>query len=227
MKEIITDTELLSGRAEEVDVRKQNKLIRDTIVQLKDAIRDKNLFSLAAPQIGENIRVFVINFNGTLRSFVNPIITETKGFELSRETCASIPGKTYIRPRANNITVMYQTPLGKIESRQMVGQAAIVFQHAIDHLDGLLLMDIGIEIDETFDNASDEEKEEFIRMYLDSLDVKRKEVEKEIEENKDLKQLSDAIDFIESVQKGETSASIETEVIEDIEMKNINKESVD
>ena len=149
MKEIVTDVELLSGRSDEVDIRKQNQLVRDTIVQLKDIIRSNNIFSLSAPQIGENIRVFVINFNGTLRSFVNPIITETKGFELSRETCESLPGKTYIRPRANNITVMYQTPLGKIESRQMVGQAAIVFQHALDHLDGLLLSDIGVEIDET------------------------------------------------------------------------------
>ena len=116
---------------------------------------------------------------------------------------------------------MYQTPLGKIESRQMLGQAAIVFQHAVDHLDGLTLRDVGLEITEEFDKASDDERVELINMYLESLDLKRKEIEKEIEENPELKQVSDAIDFLESVQKGETVASIENVKIDnkDIEVK--------
>jgi hypothetical protein len=58
-------------------------------------------------------------------------------------------------------------------------------------------------------------------MYLESLDIKRKELEKEIEEDPELKQVSDAIDFLESVQKGETVASIEDVKIkkDDIEVK--------
>lgn len=221
MKEIIKDIDKLSQRSDEVDIRKQNELIRGTIVSLKEVIREKKLTYLTAPQIDTFIRVFVINFNGSLRSFINPIITQTKGFELSREKCNSLDHE-YIRPRSNNITVMYQTPLGKIESRQMLGQAAIIFQHAVDHLDGLLLSDVGLELTEDYDKASDEEKVELINMYLDSLDIKRKELEKEIEENPELKQLSDAIDFIESVQKGETTASIEDVKVNknEIEVKN-------
>ena len=91
----------------------------------------------------------------------------------------------------------------------MLGQAAIVFQHSVDHLDGLLLSDVGLEITEEFDKASEDERVELIKMYIDSLDIKRKELEKEIEEDPDLKQISDAINFLESVQKGETVASIE------------------
>ena len=208
MIEIIEDLEKLGQRADEVDTKKDNKLIRDTIISLKDIIKEKNLIYLTAPQIDVPIRVFVINFNGSLRSFVNPVISETKGFELSREKCNSLDAE-YIRPRANNITVMYQTPLGKIESRQLLGQAAIIFQHAVDHLDGLTLADVGLEITDEFDKASDDERVELINMYLESLDLKRKELEKEIEENPELKQVSDAIDFLESVQKGETVASIE------------------
>ena len=214
MKEIVKDIDILSQRSDEVDIRKQNELIRSAIVSLKEIIRDKNLTYLTAPQINIPIRVFVINFNGSLRSFINPIISQTKGFQLSREKCNSLDNE-YIRPRSNNITVMYQTPLGKIESRQMLGQAAIVFQHAVDHLDGLLLSDVGLEVTEEYDKASDEERINLINDYLDSLDIKRKELEKEIEEDPELKQLSDAIDFIESVQKGETNASIE-----DVNIKN-------
>lgn len=86
----------------------------------------------------------------------------------------------------------------------MVGLSAIVFQHELDHLEGLLLSDIGLEIDDDFENASEEEREEVINYYLDSLDLKRKELEDEIQSNEELKQLSDGIKFMESVYKGET-----------------------
>ncbi len=201
--EIIYDVEKLSHRTDEVDVRKENDKVREITVALKNTIREHKVLSLSANQIGFDKRIFVINFNGDLRTFINPVITQVKGFELSRETCSSIPDKTFIRPRHNDITVMYQTPLGKIESKQFMGAAAKVFQHEVDHLDGLLLSDIGLEIDEMFDNATEEERLEVINMYLDSLDIKQKEIDNEIKEDEDLKQISDGIDFMTKVQKGE------------------------
>lgn len=201
--DIITDIEKLSIRADEVDARKDNKEIREITVALKDAIREHKMLALSAPQIGFDKRLFVINFNGDLRTFVNPVITNVKGFELSRETCSSIPDKSFIRPRHNDIQVMYQTPLGKIESKRFMGAAAKVFQHQLDHLDGLLLSDIGLEVDELFDNASEEERQQVISMYLDSLDIRQKEIDKEIQEDEELKQISDGIDFMTKVQKGE------------------------
>lgn len=219
--DIIYDIEKLSMRADEVDVRKDNKEVRDITVALKDTIREHNLLSLSANQIGFNKRVFVINFNGDLRTFVNPVITQVKGFELSRETCSSIPDKTFIRPRHNDIMVMYQTPLGKIESKQFMGAAAKVFQHEMDHLDGLLLSDIGLEIDEMFDNATDEERKQVINMYLDSLDIKQKEIDKEIQEDEDLKKISDGIDFMTKVQKGEVQ--IEQVPMSEAEIEELKK----
>ena len=174
--DITTDVEKLSVRADEVDVRKDNNLVRDITVNLKNVVREKGLTGLSAPQIGYDKRIFVINFNGDLRTFINPVLSGVKGFELSRETCSSIPDKTFIRPRHNNIQAIYQTPLGKIESKQFLGAAAKVFQHHLDHLDGLLLSDIGLEIDEMFDNATEEERMEVLNMYLDSLDIKKKEL---------------------------------------------------
>lgn len=201
--DIITDVEKLSIRADEVDVRKDNKQMREITVALKNTVREHNLLSLTATQIGFEKRIFVINFNGDIRTFINPMIMNVKGFELSRETCSSIPGKTFIRPRHNDIQIMYQTPLGKIESKQFMGAAAKVFQHCIDHLDGLLLSDIGLEIDEMFDNATEEERAEVINMYLDSLDIKQKEVDKEVQTDKELKEIADGIEFMEKVKKGE------------------------
>lgn len=203
MKDIIFDEEKLGVRSEEIDTRKEGKLVQQIVRELKEVIREKNLSSLSAPQIGYEKRIFVINFNGDLKSFVNPIISAVKGFELSREKCSSLPDRSFIRPRNNDITSYYQTPIGKTESRRFVGLAAKVFQHCIDHLDGLLLTDVGLEVDSDFDNATQEERDEVIDMYLDSLDIKKKAVDKEISEDKELKQMSDAIDFIGKVQKGE------------------------
>ena len=210
-EEIITDVNELSARSSEVEVRKESKKIQEVIINLKKIIREKNLTSLSAPQIGEYVRVFVINFNGDLRSFVNPVITDVKNMELSRETCSSIPDKTYIRPRYSTVEVIYQTPLGKTESRKLIGLAAKVFQHEIDHLDGLLLSDIGLEIDEDFDKASEEERVELINAYLDSLDIKQKNMEEQIKEDPELSQINDAIVFMGETNSGETK--IKEEII--------------
>ena len=203
MKEIITDYAVLSNRCDEIDIRKEGREAQEIVRELKAVVREKNLTGLSACQIGYDKRILVINFNGDIRSFINPIITDAQGLDLSRETCSSIPDKTFIRIRNNTISVAYQTPLGKIESRKLFGLAATVFQHHLDHLDGLLLSDVALEIDEAFDNATDEEKGEIINLYLDSLDIKRKELKEEITQDENLKQMSDAIDFIEQVQKGQ------------------------
>lgn len=207
MSEIITDVVKLGNSAELINPKKEGELLRKTVLDLKNTIREHNLSGLSAPQIGVDRRIFVINFNGDLRTFVNPIITDAKGFELAKETCASLPGKTFIRPRNNQVAVAYQTPLGKAESRKLVGLAAIVFQHELDHLDGILLSDIGLEIDDEFEKASEDEKAEVLRAYLDSIDVRHTELKKEIEDNPELKQLNDAIEFMTAVQKGEVQVT--------------------
>lgn len=195
----------LSERSDEVNVRLENKEMREIIAELKRTMRKLNLTSLSAPAIGYKKRIFCINFKDTeIQTFINPIITQAKGISLSKETCTSLPKRTFIRPRSNDINVMYMGPLGKIENRQMVGMAAFVFQHEMDHLDGLLLSDIGLEIDKDFEEASDDEKQAIIEAYLDSLDLKTKQMKDEIEKDEDAKQLSDAVEFIKSVQSGET-----------------------
>lgn len=194
----------LSERAIEIDIKTQNKLMREIVSALKHTIEAKNIVSLSAPAIGYNRRIFCIKFDNEIKTFINPIIMNQKGIQLSKEICTSIPGKTFIRPRNNDITVMYQKPAGAIETRQLVGLAAIVFQHEVDHLEGLLLSDVGLEIDSDFENASEEEQNEVIDFYLESLDLKRKELDNEIESNEDLKQLKNGIEFMKSVYKGET-----------------------
>ena len=205
VKDIVTDELQLSERAVEIDVRTQATEMREIIKALKDTMREKGLSSLSAPAIGYNRRIFCIDFKDSeIKTFINPIIAQAKGMQFSIEKCVCIPDKEFMRPRNNDLMIIYQRPTGQIENRQIVGMSAIVFQHELDHLDGLLLSDVGIEIDEDFHNATEEEQQEVINAYLDALDIKKKEIDTEINTNPELKQLSDGIDFMESVYKGET-----------------------
>lgn len=220
--DIITDYDKLSERCDEFDLTKKNNEAQEIIVKLKQIIRsDETIAGLSAIQIGYNKRIICINFNGDIRTFINPIIEKAEGLELSRESCHSIPGKEYIRIRQNKITVTYQTPLAKIETVELAGMAARVMQHHIDHLDGLLISDVGLEIDEDWDNATDEERQEVINYYIDSLDIRAKEISKEIAEDKDATQLSNAIKFMNSVREGKTK--IEQLPLTDEELKVIEE----
>lgn len=204
VKEIITDELKLCDRAVEIDVRTQAEEMREIIKSLKDTMRANNLTSLSAPAIGYNRRIFCIDFKDSeIKTFINPIIAQAKGMQLSIEKCTSIPDKEYMRPRNNDLMIIYQRPTGQIENRQIVGLSAIVFQHEMDHLDGLLISDVGIQIDQDFYDATEEERQEVINAYLDALDIKRADINTEIENNEELKQISDGIKYMEGVYKGE------------------------
>lgn len=82
----------------------------------------------------------------------------------------------------------------------------------MDHLEGILLSDIGLEIDDDFDNATQEEKDELINWYLDTLDLKAKELDTEIKNDPELSQMQSSIDFMTSVLKGETKLENYNEV---------------
>lgn len=211
VKELETDYEKLSVRSVEFNLKKLNKDTQNIIIEMKNTMRANDMIGLSACQIGYYARIICLDFNGQIRTFINPIITNQEGFELSRESCHSLDNKTFIRPRNSKVDIMYQTPLGKTESATLVGYAAKLFQHHLDHLEGILLSDIGLEIGEDFDNATDEERAEIIDMYLDSLDIKKKEIDTSIENDEDAKKFSDAIKFLQSVENGETI--IETEEI--------------
>lgn len=205
VKDIITDESMLSEWSVEIDTRKEGKLLQEIVLALKATMKANDLVSLTAPQIGYNRRVMCMRFGkNDYRTFINPLVENNTNFQFARETCSSIPGKTFVMPRFNNIKLYFTTPLGKVESTKLSGMSAWKFQHCLDHLNGMLSSDIGLEIDDMFDNATDEERAEVLRMYAEALDIRQKDLEAEIAENKDLSDIDDAAKFIASVKSGET-----------------------
>src|SRR5690242_16896487 len=98
---------------------------------------------LAAPQVGESIRVLVAEYEDQAVALVNPEIIKRSDDEvLGTEGCLSIPGFVGDDvPRARAVTVKARDPRGKEIRVKAEDWFARVLQHEIDHLDGVLFID--------------------------------------------------------------------------------------
>lgn len=108
-----------------------------------ETMREAPGVGLAAPQVGESIRVLVAEYEDEAVALVNPeIIKRSEDEELGTEGCLSIPG--YVGDdvaRATAITVKARDPKGKEVRLKAEGWFARILQHEIDHLDGVLFTD--------------------------------------------------------------------------------------
>ncbi|MFP3906435.1 MAG: peptide deformylase [Acidimicrobiales bacterium] len=96
---------------------------------------------LAAPQIGVGKRVFVYDIGEGPEVLVNPTIAESDGEWLYEEGCLSVPGYTFeiVRPKQVHLT---GTDLdGNEVSLEADELLARLFQHELDHLDGILMLE--------------------------------------------------------------------------------------
>ncbi len=101
---------------------------------------------LAAPQVGVNLRLMVIDItggeeNGHQIIFTNPEITEQEGTEEAEEGCLSIPGFTAMIERPSTVHVVGQDLEGNPQELDAEGILARAVCHEIDHLDGILYLD--------------------------------------------------------------------------------------
>jgi peptide deformylase len=113
------------------------KLAEDMIVTMYDAPG----VGLAAPQVGVEKRLFVYDVGEGPRTIVNPEITETDGEWTFEEGCLSVPGLSWeiVRPKQVHLTGLDLD--GKELSIEADEILARCFQHELDHLDGVLLLE--------------------------------------------------------------------------------------
>ena len=130
------------------EVSKISKKIQTLVHDLLDTMYAKNGVGLAAPQIGENLRVFVIDVstgNQPLHPivFINPKIIKKSGACSSYEGCLSFPDAYTDVKRYANVMVKAMDIHGKpftIEAKDG-SLLARAIQHEFDHLDGILFID--------------------------------------------------------------------------------------
>jgi len=96
---------------------------------------------LAAPQIGINEQIFVVDTGKEIFAAINPKIIRTAGGEVMEEGCLSIPRVLVDVKRAKTIWVEFTDQENHQVRAQLNGLVAKVFQHEYDHLQGKLILD--------------------------------------------------------------------------------------
>ena len=148
--------------------------IREIIADMK-ALLAKEEFgvAIAAPQVGEPIRLFVVAGAGALKRkrsdkkrdkededdshfagmpesdevYINPVLVKTsRGKKDKHEGCLSLRGKWGEVPRAEKATIRAYNERGEKIERGASGFHAHIFQHEIDHLEGILYIDKATEV---------------------------------------------------------------------------------
>ncbi len=98
---------------------------------------------LAAPQVGVSMRGFVMKCqSGQRLKVLNPKITSFgKIINSKQEGCLSIPGKRFNKKRAKRVRVEFRNEIGEFIKMHLRNFDAFVFQHELDHLNGILISD--------------------------------------------------------------------------------------
>lgn len=121
------------GRVTEEVVR-----LMDTMVEVMRAAPG---VGLAAPQVGRSVRVIVVEYDGQLYQLADPEITHREGREVAEEGCLSLPGVYCEVPRATRVVVRGRNRRNRTVTVRAEGFLARIFQHEVDHLDGILITD--------------------------------------------------------------------------------------
>lgn len=144
---------VLTAVAEQVE-NIDGKVIRLTQAMLQAMYKAPGL-GLAAPQIGVQKQIFVYDIDGEPTTLINPRIVESRGEWVYDEGCLSIPG-LYVEMLRPKEVLLEAIDLNgntiQVEADELLAR---LFQHELDHLNGVLM----------FDRMTPEQREEAFREY--------------------------------------------------------------
>lgn len=130
-----------------LSVEKLSEDVDRLLDDMAQTMRDANGVGLAAPQVGKNIRVLVIDIpspeenKSEFYELINPEIVSSRGFQTGEEGCLSLPGFFANIRRKEHVRVSALDREGKRFTIDADGMLSRVLQHEIDHLDGILFFD--------------------------------------------------------------------------------------
>ncbi len=126
------------------------KNLKGFIQNMFETMYNSDGVGLAAPQVGQSIRVFILDTTtdedeeptGIKRAFINPEIIERYGEEWSmNEGCLSVPEIREDVFRPETVTIKYQDEEFVIHEETFSGFTSRVIQHEYDHLEGIMFVD--------------------------------------------------------------------------------------
>ena len=146
---------------ENVSDERIQKLIDDLMATVAQA----NGVGIAAPQVAQSYRLFIVASRPNPRypnapemeptAMINPkIIAHSTEIVKGWEGCLSIPGIRGLVPRSQAIEVEYTDRNGKLQKQEFSDFVARIFQHEYDHLDGIVFLD---KLESTLDIVTEQE----------------------------------------------------------------------
>ena len=135
---------VLRRRAAEVAAVDQE--IRDLVEDMFRVMKEEDGAGLAAPQVGESLRIFVVaarpDDQEPARAYLNPVIEAMQGDLVPwNEGCLSLPGIRGDIRRPPAVTLRWTELDGTTQVRTDDAMLARIWQHELDHLDGVLIVD--------------------------------------------------------------------------------------
>ena len=146
-----------------LEIGMDNDILRTKSVPIKDITSELKEFAedmidtmydeknpgvgLAAPQVGRNIRIIVVDLGAEENSkdpciMINPeIIERSSQMEESKEGCLSLPKRMGVVPRHTWVMVKWKDLTGSTHTKKLENLPGRCVQHEIDHLDGVLFPD--------------------------------------------------------------------------------------
>lgn len=120
--------------------------LQTLISDMVETMYDAPGVGLAAPQIGESLQLIVVDISTEedeqkFMVMINPEITEQEGNQVDEEGCLSVLDLTASVKRSKKITVTYLDQTGQEQELAAEDRFAVVLQHEIDHLNGILFID--------------------------------------------------------------------------------------
>jgi peptide deformylase len=145
---VLHPSPILRKKSQEIDIKElKSDKMRQLLLDMEKTMQVKDGAGLAAPQIGRNIRLIVINHNNKTLFLINPKITKKSwAKEKDEEGCLSVvnkKGEIVYAPvkRHKKINCVYFDIDGKKKTLAAEKILARVIQHEVDHLDGILFID--------------------------------------------------------------------------------------
>ena len=142
-------------------VRTFDARLHQLLENMIETMREGQGVGLAAPQVGLDQRIFVIEYpedterpEETMQRYemINPEIVKAKGSEVGQEGCLSLPGLAADVDRATYVLVKAQDRNGKSQRIKAHDWLARIFQHEIDHLNGVLMIDRAEQVYKVVEN---------------------------------------------------------------------------
>lgn len=136
--------DILREKAKEVKSVTPN--IHKLLDNMAETMYDAQGIGLAAPQIGVPKRVVVVDVGDGLIELINPVILHKEGEIVEQEACLSVPKMVGDVKRASKVTVQALDRDGVLMEYEAEGLIARAFQHEIDHLNGVLFVDLADKV---------------------------------------------------------------------------------